>query len=84
MKQIMNIYKKNLILLVSYQLDMKDVPVWRTHGRYWKQMKRRFYTPPYHQRNKNKTILSGVKRMLGEHIASRLVKIQKREVMFRV
>ncbi len=31
----------------------EDVPVWRTHGRYGKQMKRRFYTRLYRQRSKN-------------------------------
>ena len=34
----------------------EDVPVWRTCGRYGKQMKRRFYNQLYHQRNKNETI----------------------------
>ncbi len=62
----------------------EDVPVWRTHGRYRKQMKRRFYKQLYYQRNKNETILSVVKRMFGEYITSRLVKMQNRELMFRV
>ncbi len=47
-------------------------------------MKRRFYTRPYHQRNKNETILSVVKRMFGEHILSRSVRMQNRELFFRV
>ena len=47
------------IILASYE----DVLVWRTHGRYRKQMKRRFYTCLYYQRNKNETILSMVKRI---------------------
>jgi len=34
----------------------EDVPVWRTHGRCRRQMKRRFYTRLYHQRNKNRPI----------------------------
>ena len=33
----------------------EDVPVWRTCGRYGKQMKRRFYNQLY-QGNKNETI----------------------------
>ncbi len=62
----------------------EDVPVWRTHGMYRKQMKRRFYKEVYYQRNKNETILSVIKRMFGEHITSRLVKMQNRELTFRV
>ncbi len=61
----------------------EDVPVWRTHGIYRKQMKRRFYTRLYHQRNKNETILSVIKRMFGEHIVSRLVEMQNGELMFK-
>ncbi len=62
----------------------EDVPVWRTHGRYRKQMKRRFYKHLYCQRNKNETILSVIKRMFGEHVTSRLVRMQNRELEFRV
>ena len=62
----------------------EDVPVWRTHGRYRKQMKRRFYKELYYQRNKNETILSVIKRMFGEHITSRSVRMQNRELTFRV
>jgi len=62
----------------------EDVPVWKTHGRYRKQMKRRFYRHLYCQRNKNETILSVIKRMFGEHITSRLVRMQNRELTFRV
>jgi len=61
-----------------------DVPVWKTYGRYRKQMKRRFYWGIYYQRNKNETILSVIKRMFGEHVASRLVKMQNRELIFKV
>ena len=38
----------------------------------------------YCQRNKNKTILSVIKRMFGEHVRSRLVRMQNRELTFRV
>ena len=62
----------------------EDVPVWRTHGRYRKEMKRRYDKKLYNQRNKNETILSVIKRMFGEHITSRLVKMQNRELTFRV
>ncbi len=62
----------------------EDVPAWRTDGRYREQMKRRFYTHLYYQRNKNETILSVIKHMFGKHITSRLVKMQNRELTFRV
>lgn len=62
----------------------EDVPVWRTHGRYRKEMKRKFHRHLYYQRNKNETILSVIKRMFGEHITSRSVRMQNRELTFRV
>jgi hypothetical protein len=36
----------------------EDVPIWRTYGRYRKQMKRSssYSKPLYHQRNKDETI----------------------------
>jgi len=48
------------------------VPIWRTHGRYRKQMKRG-YSTLYNQRNKDETIVSVIKRLIGEHVTSRLV-----------
>ena len=62
----------------------EDVTVWRTHGRYGKQMKKGFYTRLHHQRSKNETILSVIKRMFGEHVASSLVRMQNRELIFRI
>ncbi|MGB8937635.1 MAG: hypothetical protein WCC17_21300, partial [Candidatus Nitrosopolaris sp.] len=37
----------------------------------------------YGQRNKNETIVSVIKRLFGEHITSRLVRTQNRELSFR-
>ena len=62
----------------------EDVPVWRTHGRYRKEMKRGYGKKLYTQRNKNETILSVIKRMFGEHIKSKLVRMRNRELTFRV
>jgi hypothetical protein len=59
------------------------VPIWRTHGRYRKQMKRGYSKPLYNQRNKDETIISVIKRLFGEHVTSRLVKTQNRELSFR-
>ena len=52
----------------------EHVPIWRTHGKYRKQMKHGYSKLLYNQRNKNETIVSVIKRLFGEHIASRLVK----------
>jgi hypothetical protein len=59
------------------------VPIWKTHGVYRKQMKRGYSKLLYNQRNKNETIVSVIKRLFGEHITSRLVRTQNREISFR-
>ena len=59
------------------------VPIWKTHGRYRKQMKRGYSKLLYGQRNKNETIVSVIKRLFGEHITARLVRTQNRELSFR-
>ena len=61
----------------------EHVPIWRTHGKYRKQMKRGIPRMLYYQRNKNETIMSVIKRIFGEHITSRLVRTQNREISFR-
>jgi hypothetical protein len=37
----------------------------------------------YNQRNKDETIVSVIKRLFGEHITSRLIRIQNMELTFR-
>ena len=49
----------------------KDVQVWKTRGRYRKEMKRVYNKFLYNQRNKEETIVSVIKRLFGEHITSR-------------
>ena len=61
----------------------EHVPIRKTHGRYRKQMKRGYSKLLYNQRNKNETIVSVIKQLFGEHITSRLVKTQNRELSFR-
>ena len=61
----------------------EHVPIWRTRGKYRKQMKRGYSRLLYNQRNKDETIISVIKRLFGEHITSRLVKTQNRELSFR-
>ena len=61
----------------------EDIPIWKTHGRYRKQMKRGYSKTLYHQRNKDETIVSVIKRLFGEHIRSRHVITQNRELSLR-
>src|SRR5437763_11089959 len=62
----------------------QSIPLWRTYGRYRKQMKKRGYSRTlYNQRNKNETIMSVIKRLFGERLISRLTRTQNRELSFR-
>ena len=62
----------------------QSVPLWRTYGRYRKQMKRGYSRTLYNQRNKNETIMSVIKRLFGECLISRLTRTQNRELSFRL
>jgi hypothetical protein len=46
----------------------EQVPIWKTHGRYRKQMKYGYSKLLYGQRDKDETIVSVFKRRFGEHI----------------
>ena len=61
----------------------EGIPIWKTHGRYRKQMKCGYSKTLYHQRNKDETIVSVIKRLFGEHIRSRHVMTQNRELSLR-
>jgi hypothetical protein len=61
----------------------EQVPVWETRGRYRKEMKHGYSKILYDQRNKEETIVSVIKRLFGEHISSRLIRMQNRELTFR-
>jgi hypothetical protein len=61
----------------------EHVPIWRTYGKYRKQMKRGYSRLLYNQRNKDETIISVIKRLFGEHLMSRLTRTQNRELSFR-
>ena len=61
----------------------EHVPIWKTSGRYRKEMKRGYNKVLYNQRNKDETIVSVIKRLFGEHISSRLIRMQNRELTFR-
>ena len=61
----------------------EHVPMWRTHGKYRKQIKRGYSKLLYNQRNKDETIISVIKRLFGENLMSRLTRMQNRELSFR-
>jgi hypothetical protein len=61
----------------------EHVPIWRTHDRYRKQMKRGYSKLLYNQRNKDETIMSVIKRLFGEDLMFRLTRTQNRELSFR-
>jgi hypothetical protein len=46
-------------------------------------MKRGYNKILYNHRNKDETIVSVIKRLVGEHITSRLIRMQNRELTFR-
>ena len=46
----------------------ENVPIWKTRGKYRKEMKRGYSKILYNQRNKDETIVSVIKRLFGEHI----------------
>jgi len=52
------------------------VSVWKTRGKYRKEMKHGYNKILYNQRNKDETIVSVIKRLFGEHISSRLIRMQ--------
>ncbi len=62
----------------------ENVPVWRTSGKYRKKMKRGYSKKKYHQRSKDETIFSVIKRVMGDNVRSVRVKAQNNELRFRV
>lgn len=46
----------------------EQVPIWKTRGKYRKEMKHGYNKILYNQRNKDETIVSVIKRLFGEHI----------------
>ena len=75
--------RENLHAFSVIPARYEHVPIWRTRGRHRKQMKRGYSRLLYNQRNKDETIISVIKRLFGEHITSRLVRTQNRELSFR-
>jgi hypothetical protein len=63
---------------------MERVPLWRTEGLYRKETKRRFSERVYHQRSKDETIFSVVKRTMGDEMRSVRVKGLNNEIRIRI
>ena len=63
---------------------MEGVPLWRTEGLYRKEMKRHFSERVYHQRSKDETIFSVVKRTMGDEMRSVRTKGLNNEIRFRM
>ncbi|MEM3241922.1 MAG: IS5/IS1182 family transposase, partial [Conexivisphaerales archaeon] len=61
----------------------EDVPVWRTKGRYRKEMKRG-YSKKYHQRSMVETIFSVIKRTMGDEIRSVKTVAQNNEMRAKI
>jgi DDE family transposase len=61
----------------------QDVPVWRTGGRYRKQMKRGYSKKTYHQRSMDETVFSVVKRT-GDEVRSVRTRAQNNEIRLRM
>jgi hypothetical protein len=62
----------------------EDVPVWRTRGKYRKEMKRGYSRKRYHQRSKDETVFSVVKRTMGDEVRSVRAKAQNNEVRLKI
>jgi hypothetical protein len=62
----------------------QDIPVWRTRGRYRKEMKRGYSKKAYHQRSKDETVFSVVKRTMGDEVRSVRTKAQNNEIRLRM
>ena len=62
----------------------EDVPIWRNYGKYRKQMKRGYSRKKYHQRSKNETVNSVVKRKWGDGTQALSWRCQNKEIIFRL
>ncbi len=61
----------------------EKIPIWRTKGRYRKQMKRGYSKKKYHQRSKNETVNYVVKQLMGDTVYALKWRMQNKELLFR-
>jgi len=62
----------------------ENIPVWRTKGKYRKEMKRGYSKRMYHQRSKVETIFYVIKKSMGDDIRSIKTKAQNNEMRFKI
>jgi len=60
------------------------VPIWRTKGKYRKEMKRGYSKKMYHQRSNVETIFFVIKKTMGDDIRSIKTKAQNNEMRFKI
>lgn len=61
----------------------KDVPIWRTKGAHRKKLKKYFPKTKYHQRSKNETVISVIKKKMGDALYSVKFHMRKIELLMR-
>ena len=62
----------------------ENIPVWRTKGKYRKEMKRGYSKKMYHQRSKVETIFYVIKKSMLDDIMSIKTKAQNNEMRFKI
>jgi hypothetical protein len=62
----------------------ENIPVWRTKGKYRKEMKRGYSKKMYHQRSKVETIFYVIKKTMGDDIRSIKTNAQNNEIRFKI
>ena len=62
----------------------ESVPIWRTKGKYRKEMKRGYSKKMYHQRSKVETVFYVIKKSMGDDIRSIKTKAQNNEMRFKI
>ena len=78
------ILREELHAMSMIPSHMEGVPLWRNEGLYRKEMKRRFNERVYHQRAKDETIFSVVKRTMGDEMRSVRTKGLNNEIRVRM
>ena len=61
----------------------KNVPIWRTKGAHRKKLKKYFPKTKYHQRSKNETVISVIKKKMGDALYSVKFHMRKIELFMR-
>ena len=76
--------REELNALSIIQARNESVPVWRTKGKYRKEMKRGYSKKMYHQRSKVETIFYIIKKTMGDDIKSIKTKARNNEMRFKI